>query len=147
VEYAVPERWREQLRVAARQWPGAIVEEKQFNFVVHYRQAPALREDIQSVIRNVATRAGRGFEVLPSRMAFELRHRALNNGEAVNRFMAVAPFASRKPVFVGDEVTDEDGFRAAAAHGGTGLDVRTAFDRNPARVREWLDSVRSRLDE
>ena len=123
----VPERLREKLREAAARWPGASVEEKTFNIVVHYRQAPSRGDEIHAFIQSLV--AGEDFEVLPARMAFEIRHRALNKGAAVDAFMAEKPFASRVPVFVGDDVTDEDGFRAAEALGGLAVDVRMVFAR------------------
>ena len=56
----------------------------------------------------------------------------------MNVFMGEKPFVSRVPVFVGDDVTDEDGFRAAEALGGLGVDVRVVFAGEPADVRAWL---------
>jgi trehalose 6-phosphate phosphatase len=46
-------------------------------------------------------------------------------------------------VFVGDDVTDEDGFRAAVSLGGIGLQVAKAFDGKPANVRNWLKTFQS----
>jgi trehalose 6-phosphate phosphatase len=40
-------------------------------------------------------------------------------------------------VFIGDDVTDEDGMRAARQFGGQGLRVQEAFG-DPAGVRKWL---------
>jgi trehalose 6-phosphate phosphatase len=57
--------------------------------------------------------------------------------------MALEPFRGRRPVFVGDDVTDEDGFRAAASFGGEALDVFTRFAGKPAEVRQWLKTVAS----
>ena len=37
--------------------------------------------------------------------------------------MALPAFAGRKPLFFGDDVTDEDGFAEAAARGGAGIYV------------------------
>jgi trehalose 6-phosphate phosphatase len=141
--FVVPERLREKLRQAAAQWPGANVEEKTFNIVVHYRQAPSRGDEIHAFVQSLL--AGEDFEVLPARMAFEIRHRALNKGAAVNTFMAEKPFASRVPVFVGDDVTDEDGFRAAEARGGIAVDVRVVFAGEPADVRAWLGTFALQL--
>jgi len=41
------------------------------------------------------------------------------------------------PVYIGDDVTDEDGMRAAQALGGLGLRMQEAFG-SPAAVRAWL---------
>jgi len=137
-DQVVPEALRNVLRNAATRWPGAHIEEKTFNVVVHYRQAPANADEIRSFLHSVVGKSGKDFEILPARMAFEIRHRALNKGAAVDAFMAEKPFASRVPVFVGDDVTDEDGFRAAEALGGLGVDVRVVFAGEPADVRAWL---------
>jgi trehalose 6-phosphate phosphatase len=59
--------------------------------------------------------------------------------------MVETPFASRMPVFVGDDVTDEDGFRAAEALGGIGVDVRIVFAGEPADVRAWLGTFALQL--
>ena len=50
------------------------------------------------------------------------------------------PFRGRLPVFIGDDVTDEDGIAAAAAMGGVGLRVQDAFG-DAAGVRAWLQAI------
>ena len=54
--------------------------------------------------------------------------------------MARAPFAGRTPIFIGDDVTDEDAIRAARALRGAGFQVAEAFG-SPAAVRAWLDGA------
>jgi trehalose 6-phosphate phosphatase len=51
-----------------------------------------------------------------------------------------SPFRGRLPVFVGDDVTDEDAIAAAAAMGGAGLRVQDAFG-DAAGVRVWLQAI------
>ena len=70
-------------------------------------------------------------------MAWEVRPRGADKGSAVEALMLEAPFAGRQPVFIGDDVTDEDGMRAAQALGGAGLRVPDVFG-GPAGVRDWL---------
>ena len=57
------------------------------------------------------------FELLPAHMLWEVRPRGADKGTAVRRLMDRAPFAGRLPVFIGDDVTDEDGIAAAAGPG------------------------------
>ena len=144
-DYVFPQSLRTELRAAAEKWPGAIIEDKKYNIVVHYRQAPSFHPAIRDFTRSLARKAGPGFEALPARMAFEIRHRKLNKGAAVQAFMAEPPFVGRVPVFVGDDVTDEDGFRAARELGGLGLDVRVQFGGEAAQVRNWLQTFGSQL--
>ncbi|MDB5671002.1 MAG: otsB, partial [Alphaproteobacteria bacterium] len=54
--------------------------------------------------------------------------------------MAEPQFASTRPLFVGDDLTDEDGFAAAASMGGGGILVGQAR-QTAARWR--LDDVRA----
>ena len=60
-----------------------------------------------------------------------------DKGKAVAEIMAREPFAGRRPVFIGDDVTDEDAIAAAQAVGGIGLRVPEAFG-DAAGVRAWL---------
>jgi len=51
--------------------------------------------------------------------------------------MAEAPFAGTKPIYIGDDQTDEDGFAAAQALGGFGVLVGAA--RATAATRGLVD--------
>jgi trehalose 6-phosphate phosphatase len=77
------------------------------------------------------------FEVLSGQMVWEVRPRGIDKGKAVARLMARPPFLGRLPVFIGDDVTDEDGIAEAQDVGGAGLRVPEAFG-NAAGVRGWL---------
>ena len=119
------------------QHPGAMLEQKQRGFVFHYRAVPeagpALRDAAAALVAPEADR----FQVLSALMAWEVRPRGVDKGSAVQALMMEAPFAGRRPVFVGDDVTDEDGMEAARALGGAGLRVDQWFG-TPGGVRGWL---------
>ncbi len=125
--------------------PGALLEQKQRGFVLHYRLAPqagpALHEAVAALI---APDAGR-FQVLEASMAWEVRPRGVDKGIAVDTLCAESPFAGRLPIFIGDDVTDEDGIRVAQALGGAGLRVDEAFG-TPEHVRDWLRRSADALD-
>jgi trehalose 6-phosphate phosphatase len=140
VSRAVPAAWRARLRDATDDWTGVLVEEKAFSVAVHYRLAPPREGQIRALVDALAAENTADFEVLPASMAFEIRHRGLTKALAVEAFMAQPPFAGRVPVFVGDDVTDEDGFRAARAMGGLGLHVKQVFSGQPSEVRRWLSA-------
>ena len=117
--------------------PGTLLEQKLRGFVLHYRQAPqfgpALRDAALALIAPQADR----FQVLEASMAWEIRPRGVDKGVAVEMLCAEAPFAGRRPIFIGDDVTDEDGIRAARVFSGVGLLVPRTFG-TPDRVRSWL---------
>jgi trehalose 6-phosphate phosphatase len=135
---AVPPDWRARLHAAARDWPGVLVEEKSHGVAVHFRQAPGREGQIRDLVEATIAKDMANFEVLPANMAFEIRHHALTKAIAVKTFMTKPPFSGRVPVFVGDDVTDEDGFRAAKAMGGLALNVHACFAGRPEEVRRWL---------
>ncbi|MEC8836191.1 MAG: trehalose-phosphatase [Pseudomonadota bacterium] len=68
----------------------------------------------------------------------ELVRPGATKAAAVEAFMQVAPFAGAAPVFIGDDVTDEDGFAGAIEHGGFGIAVG---ERPSEKARYGLDSV------
>jgi trehalose 6-phosphate phosphatase len=137
---AVPPAWQAAITAAIRDWDGVIVEFKKFSVAIHYRKAPAREADLAALLGRIVPRDHPVFEVLRAHCGFEIRRRALNKGTAVQTLMSRAPFAGRLPVFVGDDVTDEDGFRVATGLGGFGLHVSSAFGGLPANVRRWLEA-------
>ncbi len=137
---AVPLVWVARIRTAAQAWPGVLVEEKARSIAVHYRQAPQYAQAIEQLLRGLVT-ADRRFQILGAQMAFELRDADVHKGRAVAGFMAREPYRGRLPVFVGDDVTDEDGIREAVRQGGLGLRVAEAFAGRTAAVRAWLRAM------
>jgi trehalose 6-phosphate phosphatase len=135
-----PAEWRRSLEHFARCWPGVEIEEKSFGVSVHFRGAPQAAQAVHDTTHALAKGSGGTFEVIAAKMAFELRRAGINKGTAVRNLMRLPVFKHRIPVFIGDDVTDHDGFAAAAELGGIALDVGSAFDNKPERVRDWLRS-------
>jgi trehalose 6-phosphate phosphatase len=136
-----PEAWfAAGARIAAAH-PGAALERKAHGFVLHYRAAPALGPALGEALAALVEGSDR-FVAVPARKAWELRPRDADKGIAVEALMRRAPFVGRVPVFIGDDVTDEDGMAAARRLGGVGLRVADAFG-SPAAVRAWLRAAAS----
>jgi len=143
VDAKVPPDWVDALIAAAADKQGTLIERKTHSVVAHYRRAPKCEGFFyETCLRLVAGREAE-FEILAGKMMFEIRPRTVTKARPVERLMALEPFRGRRPVFVGDDVTDEDGFRAVASFGGEALDVFTRFAGKPAEVRHWLKSVAS----
>jgi trehalose 6-phosphate phosphatase len=133
-------------RTLAEAHPGVVVEEKPFGVALHYRLAPGAGPACRSLADTVAQRTG--FTVQHGKMVCELRAHGADKGDAVRRFLAEPPMAGSTPVFVGDDLTDEAGFDAAAALGGWGVLVGGARDTaaryrlaDVAAVHAWLDEL------
>ena len=132
-----PPAWYAAAERMAAAHPGALLERKARGFVLHYRLAPTAGPALHDALATLVAPGEKNFLLMPAHMAWEIRPRGADKGSAVRRLMERAPFAARLPVFIGDDVTDEDAITAAQALGGVGLRVpETFFD--PPGLRAWL---------
>ena len=139
---------REAAALLAAAHPGVEIEDKGMTLAVHYRAAPEAGPALGGALSQLVMRAGDGLALCRGKMVFELRDARITKASAVEAFLQRPPFAGRLPVFVGDDVTDEDGFEAVERHGGIAMPVgeaRTSERRStfatPADVREWLATL------
>jgi trehalose 6-phosphate phosphatase len=133
---APPDSWLDAAAALADAFPGALLERKARGFALHYRLAQGAGPVFHAVLRALAE-ARPEFQLLPSHMLWEIRPHGTDKGRAVSLLMERPPFHGRLPVFIGDDVTDEDGMDAARRLGGAGLRVDAAFG-DPSGVRGWL---------
>ncbi|MGH8446197.1 MAG: trehalose-phosphatase [Solimonas sp.] len=101
--------------------PELLVEVKGAAVAVHYRSAPQRAGECQAAAREIADQ--NGLAVLVGKMVVEVRPRGLHKGIAVEALLARPLFSGRRPVFVGDDTTDEDGFALVQSRGGSGIKV------------------------
>ena len=101
-----------------------IVEAKPSAVAVHYRLAPERADECLEAVR-ASIEATPELTMIEGKMVVEARALGVDKGTAVRGFMSEAPFIGRTPIFVGDDVTDEDGFVAAQEAGGVGIKVGT----------------------
>jgi trehalose 6-phosphate phosphatase len=115
---------------------GVIFEAKPHGGALHFRVRP---ESVGAVNRFAEELAvAHGLSVKIGKQVTEVVHRGADKGGAVRAFMDDADFAGATPVFVGDDLTDEDGFAAVADLGGFGVIVG---DRRPTAAHYRLASV------
>lgn len=123
--------------------PALAAEDKGAAIALHFRADPAAADACHALVRALAD--DHGLRVQAGDQVVELRAPGPGKGDAVRAFMAEPPFAGRIPVFVGDDLTDEDGFAAAERLGGFGVVVgprRPTGARyalaDPAAALAWL---------
>ena len=137
----------------ATAFPGALAERKGPNLALHWRAAP----EAQDAFRAFAAAALRllpDYRVQGGDHVLELRPggNTPDKGMAVETFLAVPPFLGRRPVFVGDDFTDEHAFDVVNARDGLSILVgprtpsaaRWHLD-HPAAVRAWLARATAHL--
>ena len=121
------------------------LEDKGAALALHFRGAPERADDAQRLLTEAVD--GLDVDVIAGKSIFEARPRGVHKGGALRALMQRPPFAGRRPVYVGDDTTDEDGIRAAQALGGVGIKVgegssaATFHLENPAAVRAWLAAI------
>lgn len=129
----------------AKQHPGLLLELKHGALALHYRNVPRLETACVQVMAEALEQES-GFALLHGKMVIEAKAAITNKGEAIAAFMREAPFAGRRPLFAGDDLTDEAGFAQVQlpAFGGIGIKIGSGDTRanarlaEPAALREFL---------
>jgi trehalose 6-phosphate phosphatase len=128
---------------------GLLLEDKRHSLALHYRLAPDQQQFVRDAMRDIFARLGPDFVLQDGKMVLEIRPAGESKGTAVARFMAEPPFAGRCPVFVGDDITDEDAFKVVNALNGQSIKVGQRTKDSAARselatvdaVRQWLQPL------
>jgi len=139
---------RRELQQFVDQHPGLLLEDKGFAIAVHFRRVPYMSGDVLSVMRRLCQWLGPRFTLQSGKCVLEIRPTGFSKGTSIAAFMSEAPFAGRRPVFLGDDVTDEDGFAVVNDLGGVSIKVGespTTLARGRLRgvreVRHWLQTM------
>ncbi len=142
------DRVREAVQALVSAHEGTSAEDKGRTIAVHFRLAPRHEASIRKSLKAIAAPLGAYYHVQEGNMVMEIKPRSFNKGAAVKAFMKEPPFSGRRPVFVGDDLTDQTGFRVAQDHGGISIAVgdrvrgQYRID-NSIAVRRWLRSIAS----
>src|SRR6266852_2464503 len=136
---------KRRLAAIARLSPGILLEDKGYSLALHYRLAPHAEKAIYEAIALIrADLPNAPIELLPGKCVYEIKHSGFNKATGVLELMAHEPFRGRRPIFIGDDVTDESVFALMPDLGGLAFSVvrgssgeEDHFDE-PRDVREWL---------
>lgn len=126
------------------EFPGVLVEDKGAALALHWRQRPEA-EAMLLDLAEAALPTLDGYRLQHGKGVVEIRPAATSKGTAIDAFLQSSAYAGRLPVFAGDDLTDESGFRAVNAAGGISVLVGERDDSaathglpDPASVRAWL---------
>jgi hypothetical protein len=99
--------------------PGTLVEVKPLGVALHFRRCPSAEAACVSLASGLAET--HGLNLQPGKMMIEVRGGGGDKGTAIRLLMREPDMAGTRPVFMGDDLTDEPGFAAAAELGGAGI--------------------------
>lgn len=122
---------------------GLLAEIKSRGAALHFRLAPEREGSAREAAEALAA-AFPAFAVQPAKMAFELKPKGASKDLALAEAMAAAPFRGRRPVYLGDDATDEPALAWTAAQGGLAVKVGEGASVAPHRllgpsaVADWL---------
>jgi len=117
-----------------------LVETKAAGVALHYRDAVHAEAAVDAFARALAQQTG--LELQSGKCVRELKVPGANKGDAVRAYMTEPPFTLGRPVVVGDDLTDEHAFIAAAALGGSAILVGEA---RPTAAQFRLPTVEATL--
>lgn len=135
---------RARLVEAAARHPGLWLEDKELSLALHYRGAPHMGAYAHRLMAGCRAASGPEFCVQSGKRIVELKPAGRDKGVAVQEFMQEEPFRGRIPVFLGDDVTDEFGFKMVNRLGGHSVKVGSGPTaahwrlRDVRAVRAWL---------
>lgn len=124
--------------------PGLLVEDKGCSAAIHWRLAPQAADVALGAARDAAAALGPTYRIQLGKAVAEILPAAASKGGVIADFLTAAPYRGRRPVFVGDDLTDEHGFETVNAAGGVsirvgaGETIARARIENPAALRRLL---------
>jgi trehalose 6-phosphate phosphatase len=108
-------------RQLQRELPDVLVELKAASVSVHFRRAPEHQGEVEQRLQGLVA-DWPDYELLHGKMVVEFKPGAVDKGRAIQALAAQPPFRGRRPVFIGDDTTDEAGF--AVVNELDGLSIR-----------------------
>ena len=146
------ERMREALGAFAEEHSGLLFEDKGYALALHYRLAPDFEDTARICVENAVEKWGDGYQILAGRKVFEIKPSQANKGKVIESLIANDPFTDRCPVYVGDDVTDEDGFATVNRLGGHSIRIGTSPTTcarytvpNVSKLLDWLMEVATQM--
>ncbi|QJT81309.1 trehalose-phosphatase [Kosakonia sp. MUSA4] len=131
---------------------GVELEAKGMAFALHYRQAPQHEDAVFALAKQMVARYPQ-LAMQPGKCVVELKPSGIHKGAAIAAFLETPPFAGRIPVFVGDDLTDEHGFKTVNALGGESIKVGAGETQAKWRldsvneVYQWLERITDHQQE
>jgi trehalose 6-phosphate phosphatase len=126
---------RARLRRFVETRAGLLLEDKGHALAIHFRRAPHLAAEVANEVWSALVHLYPAFKMQRGKCVFEIQPQMYDKGTAVAQLMREKPFLGRTPVFVGDDLADENGF--AVVNSMAGVSVRVAGSGATLAVNEF----------
>ena len=134
----------DRLRAKVELIPGVVVESKRASVAVHYRLAdPEHRAKVTALVNELLEESSGQLKVTLGKMVYELQPKIdWHKGKAVLHLLKTLDLDTDDvvPLYLGDDITDEDAFRALAGRG-VGIIVASSDDFGVANQATAADFV------
>lgn len=127
---------RREVYVLARHLPDVQLEDKGHAIALHCRRAPRQLPAMQQAACALIERLP-GYELQDGDLVVEFKPAGIDKGRVVAELLLQSPFAGRRPVYLGDDLTDEHAF--ATVNAASGISVRVG-EREPSQAHFTLSS-------
>jgi trehalose 6-phosphate phosphatase len=135
--------FRDRLTEALSPLDGLLIEDKGYAMAMHYRLSPQHEVPLRAVLKRLSSSLPSTHQQIEGDEVIEIKPASHDKASAIEAFMQEAPFAGRYPIFIGDDLTDQDGFTAVRRHHGMAVAVGSNVNaewrlEKPREVRRWL---------
>ncbi|WP_210493717.1 trehalose-phosphatase [Microvirga antarctica] len=103
--------------------PGLLIEDKGCSVALHWRQAPLEKDFCLATAHAALESLGPDYRVQFGKAVAEILPSAAGKGKVIDSFLLEPPYRGRRAIFVGDDLTDENGFKAVNAQGGVSVRI------------------------
>jgi trehalose 6-phosphate phosphatase len=117
------EQLKSDLRAATVDLDGVLIEDKGAAVAAHYRRTPERQPELEPLMGAFLARAGENWTLQRGKMVLEIRPSSADKGRAIDTFLSRPPFSGRRPIAIGDDITDEAMFHVANRHNGYSIRV------------------------
>jgi len=148
----IPKKIKKELSNFAKTYPGSFIEDKKFSIAFHYRNIPNIKLKAFKAISNFTQNSN--YKILQGNHVIELIPTNIDKGKAIAYFMKKPQFSKKIPIFIGDDYTDEFGFKFINDIGGISVKVGNEkntsanfFTRNTRTVHNILKFILNKSDK
>ena len=126
---------------------GMLLEIKGAAVALHYRNAPDREPVARAATERLVADYPGAYVLQPGKMVYEIKPKDVDKGRAVRAFLDEPPFTGRRPVFAGDDLTDEKGFAVVNERGGVSIKIGAGDTIARSRLESvgallgWLDTI------